>query len=235
MSTAPTNRPPSRTRSPAPQGRRPPSVQPVRLAPANASPWPPLRGAYEVNARCIEMLVQAARSEKGHSIALVAELGELLRSLDAAMCERAARQAFLVVDMEFGNGTLWHPSRIPAYRRTRTPLSSGAFPRPAALQLARATLLLAWNSLRTDPVTAPVLLGMTAPVAELIGNLTLEEIDRIARKRFRHVHPRWADRLAVWRRLLLAAQTGDEELMQAFHLHALQLLTGEFVAPSAKR
>lgn len=184
-----------------------------------------------MNAQCLLMLIRTARSERANTIPLVAELRDLLRSLDPDMLERAARQAFLLVDMEFGNGTLWHPARIHADRQMRTPLWSGAFPRPAAIQLARATLLHAWISLWADPLTAPVLLGMTPPVAEVVRNLTLEEIERIAKMRFRHVHPRWDDCLGVWRRLLIAAQTRDEELMLEFHLHALQLLTGEFVAP----
>jgi hypothetical protein len=230
MPNAPRARPPSRTRSPRPEAPRPASVPPARLAPPD-SLRPPLRGAQEVNARCLQMLIQSARSEKDDSIGLVAELRDLFRNLDPAMLERAARQAFLLVDMEFRDGDLWHPARIRADRRMRSPPWAGAFPRPAAIQLARATLFHAWMSLRTDPLTAPVLLGMTPPVAEVVGNLTLEEIERIAQTRFRHVHPRWDDRIAVWRRLLIAAQTGDEELMREFHLHAVQLLTGEFVAP----
>lgn len=235
MSTTPGERPPSKTRKPLPQAKRPLCVELPHKAPSNAPPWPKVRETAEVNARCIDMLVQTARSEKGRSIALVSELSELLRSLDATMVERAARQTFLLVDMEFGNGSLWHPSRIHANRCVRTPVSTGAFPRRAAIQLARHTLQHACNSLWTNPFTAPVLLGMTPPVAELIGNLTLEEIDRIAHKRFRQVRPRWDDQPALWRQLLLAAQTDDAELMQAFHVHALQLLTGDFVAPPAKR
>ena len=60
----------------------------------------------------------------------------------------------------------------------------------------------------------------------------LDEIDRIAQKRFRHVRPRWDDRPAVWRRLLLAAETDDEKLMHEVNLHGLQLLAGELLSTS---
>jgi hypothetical protein len=131
--------------------------------------------------------------------------------------------------MEFANLDWWHAVRNHPSQQIRTPLWRGSFPRPSAIQLARATLLLAWNSLRADPVTARILLGMAPGVSELIAGLRFDEIDRIAQKRFRHVRPRWDDRPAVWRRLLLAAQAEDENLMGEFNLHGLQLLAGELL------
>jgi hypothetical protein len=89
--------------------------------------------------------------------------------------------------------------------------------------------MLAWNSLRAQPATARILLGMAHPVADLIAGLRFDEIARVAHQRFRHVRPRWDDRPAVWRRLLLAAQSNDEKLMGEFNLHGLQLLAGELL------
>jgi hypothetical protein len=189
----------------------------------------PLQGSYEVNERCIEMLVNAARHEQGKSFALVSELRELLKSADPSIRQRAARRAFLLVDMEFGNADFWHVACSHPAQQLKTPLWRGSFPRGSAIRLAHATLMLAWNSLRTDPATARVLFGMAQSVSQLIAGLKFDEIDRIAHKRFRHVRPRWEDRPAVWRRLLLAAQSDDEKLMGAVNLHALQLLTGELL------
>ena len=193
---------------------------------------PPVNGVFDVNERCIEMLVNAAREERAGSFALVADLRELLKSLDPAMRQRAARCAFLLADMELGNGDWWHVAHTHPTQPIRTPPWRGSFPRPSAIQLARATLLLAWNSLRVDPATTQILLGLTTPVAEVIVALRLDEIDRIARTRFRHIRPRWDDRPAVWQRLLIAAQKGDEELLTEFNLHALQLLIGELIPAS---
>jgi hypothetical protein len=76
---------------------------------------------------------------------------------------------------------------------------------------------------------------MAQSVADRIVRLKFEEIDRIAHKRFRHVRPRWDDRPALWRRLLLAAQSDDAKLLGAVNLHALQLLTGELLADGDRR
>jgi len=226
MAAPPRQRHPPKTRDLTPAEPR--GLPPLCLPPGTQV-QPPLNGCCEVNARCIEMLVHAARHQKGESFTLVAELRDLLESLDPTMRQRATRVGIPLVDMEFSNAAVWHPARIHTFQRIRTPIWAGSFPRTSAIQLARRTLLLAWNSLQSDPATSPVLLGMTAPVAEVISKLTLEEIYHIAQKRFRYVRPRWDDRPAVWRRLLLAAQTGDEGLMCQFNWYALQLVAGEFI------
>jgi hypothetical protein len=179
--------------------------------------------------------VSTARHEETQSFALVSELRELLKSTDRPMRERAARVSFLLVDLEFGNPEFWHVACSHPGQQLKTPLWRGSFPRGSAVQLAHATLMLAWNSLRTDPATAQILLGMAQSVSQRLAGLRFDEIDRIAHKRFRHVRPRWDDRPAVWRRLLLAAQSDDAKLMGAVNLHALQLLTGELLADGESR
>ena len=200
-----------------------------------SSGGPPLNGFHEVNERCIEMLISIARHERTQSFALVSELRELLESADRSMRQRAARVSFLLVDMEFGNPDFWHVVCNHPGQQLKTPLWRGSFPRGSAIQLAHATLMLAWNSLRIDPLTARILLGMAQSVADRIACLKFEDIDRIAHKRFRHVRPRWDDRPAVWRRLLLAAQSNDAKSLGAVNLHALQLLTGELLPEGARR
>jgi hypothetical protein len=194
-----------------------------------------LAGVFEVNERCLEMLVNAARHEVKASFGLVGELRELLKATDPPVRQRAAARTFLLVDMEFGNADWWRGAGSQLSQQVRLPGWRGSFPRASATQLARSTLLLAWNSLRAarDPQSARLLLGMSAEVSDLIASLRLDQIDRIAQKRFRFVRPRWEDRPAVWRRLLLAAQTQDSKLMGEFNLHALRLLAGELMGSTA--
>jgi len=200
-----------------------------------SSGGPPLNGLHEVNERCIELLVSAARNEETQSFALIAELRELLKSTDRSIRERAARVNFLLVDLEFGNPDFWHVACSHPGQQLKIPPWRGSFPKRSAVQLAHAALMLAWNSLRTDPPTARVLLGMAPSVSQRIAALRFDDIARIAHKRFRHVRPRWEDRPAVWRRLLLAAQSDDAGLIGAVNLHALQLLTGELLADGERR
>jgi len=193
-----------------------------------------LPGFYEVNERCIEMLVNAARHDIRRKFALVAELRELLLRLDPRMRQRAAAHPFLLVDLEFSNIDWWRAAGTYGTQSLRLPLWRGAFPRASAVQLAVSTLMLAWNSLRTDPSSARVLLGMTLPVSEIIADFRFEDIDRIARKRFAYARPRWEDRPRTWRRLLAAAQTHDPKAMGAFRLHAVQLLAGDLLSTRAQ-
>jgi hypothetical protein len=177
------------------------------------------------------MLVNAARTEQDRSFALVTDLRDLLKSLDPNMRERAARCALCLVDMELGNDNWWQIARHHPSQPIRTPPWRGSFPRPSAIQLARALLFFARSSLRTDAATTQSLLGMTAPVAQTVLTLSIDDIDRIAQARFRHVRPRWDDQPAAWRRLVLGAQTGDEDLLHEFSVQGLQLLTGDFIPP----
>jgi hypothetical protein len=205
---------------------------PVRPAPRTETEEDRLLGGVcEVNERCLEMLVNAARQEPEGSFALVRELREILKEADPAVRRRAACRSFLLVDMEFGNADWWRgagshlsePAKLPYWRRS--------FPRATGTQLARAVLLLAWNSLRLgrDPAATRLLLGMTPEVSAVIVALRFDQIDRIAQKRFRFIRPRWDDRPAVWRRLLCAARRGDAGPMAAFDVHGLQLLSGELM------
>jgi urease accessory protein UreF len=193
-----------------------------------------LRGFCEVNGRCIEMLVHAARHDSKQPFALVAELRAQLIRLDPRMRQRAAAHAFLLVDFEFSNADWWHAARAHSSRALRGPVWRGAFARESALQLAVATLMFAWNSIRTDAASALVPLGMTRAVAEIIASLRFEQVDRIARKRFAYARPRWEDRPAVWRRLLAAVEANDAKAMGAFRLHAVQLLTGDLLPARSK-
>ena len=192
---------------------------------------PPGRWCTEVNERCIEMLVHAARHER-QSFALVTELRELFALTTPATRRRMAERVFLLVDLHFLDAQWWSAVRRRPTDAQRNPAWQGSFPRQSAVQLTRATLLLAWNCLRVDPTTACVLFGMTASVAGLLTSLTLNDIDTVSQKHFRHVHARWDDRPAVWRKLLLAAQASEDKPMGEFNLHGLQLLAGALWAPN---
>jgi hypothetical protein len=190
-----------------------------------------VRRCTEVNERCIEMLVHAARHER-QTFALVAELRDLFALTTPAARRRVAERTFLLVDMNFRDPEWWNAVRRRPTDPQRNPPWRGSFPRLPAIHLVRATLLLAWNGLRADPATACVLFGMTPTVAGTLTRLTLNEIDGIAQKHFRHIRARWDDRPAVWRKLLLAAQTDELRPMGELNLHALQLLAGELLVPA---
>jgi hypothetical protein len=189
---------------------------------------PTLHPLYEVNERCIELLVQDARKDSPGTLALVRHLHEPLRAMTPASRARAAQRPLLLVDMQFANLEWWRTVKDHPTRAAPLPAWRGAFARPQGVQLARATLMLAWHSVRSDRYGA-CLLGITPAVSDIIASLSITEIDRLVERRFRHLRPRWEDRPAVWRGLLLLAQNEDFRRTRDFNLYSLQLLTGDLL------
>lgn len=180
--------------------------------------------AYEVNSRYVEMLAHCARTAFVPE-ELTAELRPLWASLNPSMRSRLAQRPYLLADMRFRDEPWWLAARQA--RKSRPSASGDPFKRVAAIKLARSILILVWNGLRLDPAVASVLYGVSAPVSRIIIKFTLDDVEEIARRHCRQVRPRWEDRPAVWRELILAAQL--EKPMRACNLHALQLLTGDLI------
>jgi len=175
-----------------------------------------LAPVHDVNEHCIEMLAQIARSDRPDSVMLVLQLKDLLTALNPESRARAARRSLLLTDLQFSNAPWWRSARDHPARPVPPPAGCGAFPKPKALQLTRATLMVTWHSLRTSAQSA-VLLGVQPDVADIIAGLSLSEIDILVERRFRHVRPRWEDRPAIWRALLWAATSTDFRKMRDFN------------------
>jgi hypothetical protein len=188
-----------------------------------------LRPLYEINERCVELLVSAARTDCP-TLPLVCYLRELLCSAMPDTLARAAHRPLLLIDMQLTNGELWRAATDRPVRPTPRSACHGAFPRPAAVQLARWTLSFAWHKVRAAPHEL-CLLGISTDVARAIAQLPITEIAPVAERYCRYVRPRWEDRPAVWRRLLLSAQSEDIRRTRDANLYGIQLLTAELLAP----
>ena len=193
-----------------------------------AARYPALKPLCEVNERCLELLVQDARSARSGAFPLTVHLRALLTGLSPEMRMRAARRSLLLVNMEFSSISWWQNLIANPTRPAQLPPWRGSFPKARAVQLARATLVVAWHSLRSNP-SAACPMGMARQVAPLIAALTLTEIERIAERRCRWLRPRWEDQPAVWRQLLRSAQSVDTRGARDFNLRGLQLLTGDLL------
>lgn len=212
----------------------------VRIAPActasRAAPegtcLPMFRPLYDVNERCINVLVDAARKNCAETPSLVRRLRGILRAMTASSRARAAQCPLLLVDMQFANAQWWQAAKDYSIRPAALPSLWGAFAREEGVPLARITLMLAWHSVRSDRYAA-CLVGISPAVAEIISNLPITKIDDIAERCFRALRPRWEDRPAVWRELLLLAHDEDFRRARDFNLYSLQLLTGKLLSPSA--
>lgn len=226
--------------SPPPGDRPPPAGMPAEPwnPPERAKPEPrppepkaaadePLAPVYEINERCINLLVEAARDDRHPAPGLVVALRIPLLQLTPEMRTRVTRRALLLVDMGFRDVDWWKDAQRDPQRPSRTPIALDAFPARAAMTLARSTLILAWHSIRADRTAAGLMLGISRPVADVILSLSLTDLDRIAEKRFRRLRPRWEDRPALWRQLLLSVDAADFRKEREFNLRALQLVAGQ--------
>jgi hypothetical protein len=210
---------------------RPPTLTPDAIPWSDAKPMlgTVLRPLQEINERCLELLTQAARGGRTGTFPLVLPLRDLLLEMTPQARQRAARNGFLLVDLEFANALWWLSVTGRPGRAAPAPGGPGGFHRAAAVQLARATLMLAWHSLRADSGSA-CMLGISSAVGEIIASCSLTELDRIAGRGFRYVRPRWEDRPGVWRQLLLSAQQPDVRRLRETNVRAVQLITGELIA-----
>ena len=187
---------------------------------------------HEVNERCLELLAYAARTEHLPPFSLTFQVRDLLLEMTPELRKRAAARAFLLVDFEFRNVDWWTAVRRYPQKQFRGTAWRNPFPRRSAIPLTRATLILAWQIIRTAGEKASIVLGIADKVAEIIGELQLTELDRIADRRHRHLEPRWADQPAVWRLLLAAASASDRTATKRVDTYGLQLLTGNLVPVS---
>ena len=188
-----------------------------------------LTSIHEVNERCLELLVHAARADPIPPFSLVFPNRDLLLHMTPELRKRAAARAFLLLDFEFRNVDWWTAVCKFPEKQFRGTAWRNPFPRRSAIPLTRATLMLAWQAIRTAREKACIVLGMAEKVAEIIGDLQLTELDRIADRRHRHLEPRWADRPAVWRALLAEASAPEWAVMKRVDAYGLQLLTGDLV------
>lgn len=177
----------------------------------------------EINEQCLQMLLIASRHSQLSPDSFLYHLFALVRSLDDAAITTASRFPFLLVDFAFRDVQWWQKVVSRSARADTDHVWPVPFPRGMAMKLARATLMLAWHTARTNTEATRVLLGISPAMSEIISTLRLRDIDRISDRHFRRLRPRWEDRPAVWRQLLACSRENDVNSAHEFVLHALQL------------
>ena len=141
----------------------------------------------------------------------------------------AASRGVLLVDMQFDQPLWWQQALGRPERQSRNGAGSGAFPRQSGIELARATMTLAWNAVQADPTIAPVVLGMDTEVANLIASMPLTGLDRFATRHFRRIRPRWADRVDFWRELLSVCDVDPNTSTRELDLKTLRILLADLL------
>lgn len=186
-----------------------------------------LPALHDLNRRAIDLLAQAAHRKTDQPLSLVSTVKRELLASTPTSRDRAATRAFLLLDLDFHNGSWWQAIAQDPERRIRKPALRPAYPRETALPLTRATLIAAWRAVCADRRSAPILLGLDESVVELLITLPVTAIDSIAEHVHPYLCPRWADHPAFWRALLRAANGGDSAMLSRIDIQGIQLLTGD--------
>jgi hypothetical protein len=183
----------------------------------------------DLNARCIDALVQVAHSRQlTTGIEVVDQHRALWRKLDATSRRRAAAAVILLMDVQFLSADWWQWAR-GRHSRFR---AAGArrLPTKLANELMRETLILAWSTASTDPHTAGLLFGMSPAVTAMFRELAPHDIEQIAARHKHQLRVRWEEHPTFWRELLSAAERADDEALHEIHLYSLQLLGSELLS-----
>ena len=187
-----------------------------------------------VNTQTIDTFIELVR-EAGPlptSLRTVRSWRAELSALDPVARRRAAALPHLLVDLHFRDADWWRDAHSLASRRMTRHEAPQVVPPKSIISLARAALMLAWHTVRSETRHATVLLGIAEPVARELSKLSPAEVIRIAERYAYALTPRWADRPFMWQQFLEAAGT-DDSAMKMVQMRALQLLGGDLLLRSA--
>ncbi len=187
----------------------------------------PFEALFELNGRCLEVMTGAASEPIPGMHPLLNRVREPLLQLTPAARRIAARSRILLVDLRFEDVGYWTTLASPSRRPAAPNKVHRCFPRCSAVGLSRSTLTLAWHALLASPEIAGLAFGMHREVAQIISDMRIADLERIAKCQFGELMPRWADLSTVWNDLLRAAQDNNPSAFRFVTLHALQLAATE--------
>jgi len=180
----------------------------------------------EVNGRLIDLLTTAAEDPDELRLPLATQLRDILHGMDPAARGRAAACPYLLVDAGFQDVMRW--SRAAAETEPIDVILP-CFAHAQAIALSHMTLVLAWTLVHTNTAGAGILLGVSPACAEIIADLRLQELQRIATDYCGWARPRWENRPEVWRRMLTTARATDTSSLDNLGLQGLQLFFGDLL------
>ena len=208
----------------------------------NNSGWAcaePLKTLADLNEQCLDLLTEQALLRAATAPALLGDLTDLWSRLDANSRGRAAACPYLLMDAGFADPQRWRwigTQRIS----DREVTAFAAFFSVARLpKVANQVFAHAWYIARTQPLGAPLYLGMPAQCLSLFRSCTMRQITELADQHAGWLRPRWVTRIGFWRDLLEAAIANDGLALERARLQGVQLLAAELRAlermPSCER
>lgn len=95
----------------------------------------------------------------------------------------------------------------------------------AAVQLSQTLYMLAWTMARAHPVCAKIAFGMSAECLRTFR--VLPSIESLIDESWSWLRPRWADRPAVWRRLIGTAHQSASAKIPGVDVRAMLQAFGD--------
>jgi hypothetical protein len=196
-------------------------------------PWPcteTLKTLAELNEQCLELLREQAMLPLEAAPAMFRELLDVWSQLDGAARKRAAACPYLLIDAGFCDPYRWR--WVGGHRvADREPTAFGSFfTAPSAVKVAHQIFTNAWYIVRTQPIGAPLFLGMPQHCVNLLRACTMLQVAELATQHAGWLRPRWSGRLRIWRQLLESAIAGEGLQLEMARLHGVQLLAMELKA-----
>jgi hypothetical protein len=217
----------------------------VRSSDGNPNNWEPpspggdiLRTLAELNELCLELLAEQALQPLPPAPPMFRELMDLWSRLDSTSRRHAAACPYLLMDAGFCDPYRWQwlsgqraGTRAADSVHDREPVAYGSFfTVPSLVKVARQVFTNAWYIVQTQPLGAPLYLGMPAHCATLLRACTMRQVTELANQHAGWLRPRWTGRTRVWRELLEAGISGEVQALEKARMHGVQMLAMELKA-----
>jgi hypothetical protein len=205
-------------------------------------PWPCgeiLKILAELNELCLELLAEQALQQASPAPPMFRELVALWSQLDSNSRKRAAACPYLLMDAGFCDPYRWRwlsdqqiSVRTTERVHDREPAAYGGafFTVHSAVKVAQQVFTNAWYIVQTQPIGAPLFLGMPAHCATLFRACSMRQVTELANQHAGWLRPRWTGRPMVWRQLLEAAIKDEAPALEMARMHGVELLAMELKA-----
>ena len=176
-----------------------------------------LASLAELNELALGLLAEQAAARCASGNPLLRMVGQLWRTLDAGARRQAADCPYLLVDAGFADGLRWQAAARPQVGDAGDRVYAAFFSTPARLRFSPA-------SCSPTPGIWCALSCCGTAVARHVGYQCcgdrpahLPQIQALAESHTGWLTPRWPERVAIWRELLLAAAAAMRRRSNVFN------------------
>jgi hypothetical protein len=186
---------------------------------------------YRLNERSLQALKDLAASSVPSELPAVVRHRGLWSVLSHEALTRIARLPFIILDVHFRDDAWWRRVVGAGEEAANDSIPiEGGLPERIAEPLMQETLIFAWHTVKWDQRVARLSLGMSPGVAESIAVVTPQQLAGISGLHSRALRLRWDSEPDVWRELLRAATSDDQEALAEVHHHAKLLFCGGLIS-----